>query len=58
MGILSKPDDCQEGVGNRKCNQRCEKHNPRRICRPQNLREIETVIKAHKTIGPQLEMER
>lgn len=56
-GLLSKPDDCQRAleIGNATS---AVKNTVPGDLPSSDLREIETVIKAHKTIGPQLEMER
>ena len=56
-GLLSKPDDCQRALEIGNATSAVKNTIPGDLpC--SDLREIETVIKAHKTIGPQLEMER
>lgn len=56
-GLLSKPDDCQRALEIGNATSAVKNTIPGDLP-SSDLREIETVIKAHKTIGPQLEMER
>ncbi|MBC5689061.1 sugar kinase [Mediterraneibacter sp. NSJ-55] len=56
-GLLSKPDDCQRALEIGNATSAVKNTIPGDLP-SSDLREIETVIKAHKTVGPQLEMER
>lgn len=56
-GLLSKPDDCQRALEIGNATSAVKNTIPGDLP-SSDLREIETVIKAHKTVGLQLEMER
>lgn len=56
-GLLSEPDDCQRALEIGNATSAVKNTIPGDLP-SSDLREIETVIKAHKAVGPQLEMAR